>query len=43
MKSIPLCRVGVREDECGPDLVSKAGEGTPRGQTLREVGRDGDF
>lgn len=43
MKSTPLCWVGMGEDKSGPDLVSKAGEGTPKGQTRWEVGTDGDF
>lgn len=38
MKSTPLCRVGVGEDESGPNLISKAREGAPRGQTRWEVG-----
>lgn len=43
MKSTPLCRVGVGENESGPNLISKAGEGAPRGQTRWEAGTDGDF
>lgn len=31
MKSILFCWVGVREDECGFDLVFKVGEGIFRG------------
>lgn len=34
MKSTLVCLVRVGKNENGPDLVSKAGEGTPRGQTL---------
>lgn len=43
VKSTPLCWVGVGEDESGPNLISKAREGAPRGQTRWEVGTDGDF